>query len=580
VDEALGVDLEPHREKKREHAGALAEIVRREWESAVGELEAASRAIAELQAENGLLAGLDRTPLQTKLDDASAALHLAHLRTLELEAEHRELLDASVDEARFRARGAHWRAKAPVAALEDASKARQAGRVDKEAELVRLERAFGPDHARLATLRAELAALRVADEDTTLAYARHYLASTEVERARARLFEDSLAAEQRALLAQVTGQNAVIDRIRDLEIERGHLRERVADFDERISQLELEHETGALNLDVIEYARAPVKPAYPPAEKATLYALGLGAMLAFGLVLLLGLADKTVRHVEEVPPLLGTSVLGVLPQLPRGVSRATVARLAADEPRSPTSEAIRSACTAASSALPGGRGALLVAASGPGEGASTSASNLALSFARSGKRTLLVDAVLRAPAQDRIHGVPAGIGLAGLLSSSAPLKAAIVPEVARGLDLLPAGDARGMAAELFDGDVIARLLETLRESYDCVVIDAPPVLAAAEVRRLAVLVDGIVIVLRLDRATKPAVERAAGMLRGVGARILGVLVNGASAHGGARDYAGGIAWGEAGESARPAGSATPAEDGQESVRERGTGFLGLEEESA
>ena len=80
--------------------------------------------------------------------------------------------------------------------------------------------------------------------------------------------------------AEVASQNAVLDRIKDLEVRRTQLREQVAGFDQRITQLELENQTGALNLDVIEYARAGVRPVYPETEKTLIYGLGGSGILA------------------------------------------------------------------------------------------------------------------------------------------------------------------------------------------------------------------------------------------------------------------------------------------------------------
>jgi capsular exopolysaccharide synthesis family protein len=579
VDEAVRVYFEHHKEKKKEQASGMAEIVRGEWESTKAELAAASEAIATLQSENLLLTGTERTPLQTKLDNANTAWNAAHLEAQKQLAVFQDMQRASADPALFRERGLYWRAKGPIGALEERMGALGKEREEKTRELERLERAVGAENARLAALRDELARLAKAEDEIVLRYAQDYLRNSEVDHQRARHYEENLAADVQALLSQVADQNRVFDRIKDLQIERDALRERVRGFEERIAQLELENQTGALNLNVIEYARAGARPVYPEVEKTLIYALGGSGILAFGLVLLLGMADRRVRAVEDVPGLLGTSVLGVLPELSGSSERGRVARLVEEDPHSLLAEAIRSARTATTFALPGGRGVVQVTSAASGEGKSVCASNLAFALAKAGKKTLLVDADMRKPAQHQVYAVENGVGLAGLLTSSVALKKAIVPDVALGLDLLPAGDPRGRAAELCEGAVLVELLRALREDYECIVVDSPPVLETSEARVLAALSDVVVFVLRLDESTAPSVRRAAGILRGVGARILGALPNGASSQRGARAYSGGISYGDP----RLTGSVRAAQVGEPTLAEankaraRGTDFLGLDE---
>ncbi|MSR62044.1 MAG: polysaccharide biosynthesis tyrosine autokinase [Planctomycetes bacterium] len=584
VDEALRVYIEYHKEKKRAEATELAEIVRKEWQSAITELDEVSAKITKLQSDNGLLAGEDRSPLQTKLDNANAALNLAHLETQKLFGVYEEMRLASQDPApeRLKERGLYWRSKSPVAMLEERGNTLRSQREQKEEELTRREAELGPANPKLASLREAIAKLRAAEDQLALDYAQHYLQSTLIDWERARLNEQSLAADQQALLAQVTSQNAVIDQIKNLSTAREELRLRVATFNERIKQLEVLNDTGALNLDVIEYARAGVRPTYPEVEKTYIYALGAGGILAFGLVLLLGLADRRVRDVEDVPKLLGMSVLGVLPELPHGANRVKIARSVEEDPHSLVAEAIRSVRTATIFALPGGRGVVLVTSASADEGKTVCASNLAFALAGAGKKTLLIDADMRKPAQHQIYSIDNGLGLAGLLTSAAAVKKAIVPSVAHGLDLLPAGDARGKAAELCEGAALTELVRALRESYECIVIDSPPVLETSEARVLAAMADATVFVLRLEVSRAPNLKRAAGILRGVGARILGALPNCSSSKRGARAYSGGISYGPGG----PSAPATHPRGGDESEakvpdpKARGTDFLGLEEESA
>ena len=583
VDAVVAAYFEHQREEKRREVESKAAIVRADLETVNRELELTNAEILKVQSEQKLLAGQDRTQLQTKLDNTNTSLNAAHQRTLEVEADYRSMERAAGDPALFRERGAMWRAKAPVGSIEERLTALRSERGEKEEELARRAPVLGSEHSRIQALRSEIAALAAAEEEIPLEYAKYYLASAKLEYERALLIEEGLARDVAELQSKVTDQNLAVQHLTELEQRRTGLRERATEHATAVANFELENQTGGLNLTLLESARAGSKPAFPEVEKTMIYALGGGSILAFGLVLLLGLSDRRVRDPEEVPRLLGTSVLGVLPELPYRADRARIARSVEEDAHSLLSEAIRSVRTATIFALADGRGVVALTSASTGEGKSVCASNLAVALARAGKKTLLVDADMRRPTQHEIYAVPAGAGLAGLLSSGVPVKKAIVLDVARGLDLLPAGDAHGKAAELCEGRALNELIASLRETYECIVIDAPPVLETSEARVLAALADVSVFVLRLEQSRAPNLKRAMGILRGVGARILGALPNGAASKRGAQAYAGGISYGQS-----PTPSAQPrlrvvGDEPDEGARKdgaRGTDFLGLEEESA
>jgi uncharacterized protein involved in exopolysaccharide biosynthesis len=240
VDEALRVYIDYHKQKKKEEAENLASIVRTEWESTKKELDDTSQAIADLQSDNTLLAGTERTPLQTKLDNANQALNEAHLKTQQAFATFQDMKAAheNPDPAVFRSRGLDWRAKGPINALEGPMNELQKTREGKEAELQRLkQRGIGSEHERFTELNDEIAKIRAQEDDVTLRYADYYLRSSEVDYERARLYEQSLASDVQVLLSQVAKQKEVLDRITDLKIARDGLRERVAGFDKRMTEL-------------------------------------------------------------------------------------------------------------------------------------------------------------------------------------------------------------------------------------------------------------------------------------------------------------------------------------------------------
>ena len=151
-----------------------------------------------------------------------------------------------------------------------------------------------------------------------------------------------------------------------------------------------------------------------------------------------------------------------------------------------------------------------------------------MSFARLGRRTLLVDADLRRPRLGRYllaaddQDSP---GLVGVLDGHADLRDAVRPTGVNNLDLLPCGPVPEHPAELLDSAEFDDLLAALADRYDKVVIDSPPVLPVTDARVLSRACDATVLVVRVGASTRRAARQAAEGLERVGGHLLGVVAN-------------------------------------------------------
>jgi polysaccharide biosynthesis transport protein len=165
---------------------------------------------------------------------------------------------------------------------------------------------------------------------------------------------------------------------------------------------------------------------------------------------------------------------------------------------------------------------------GPNQGAgkTTLTAHLAASIAESGKRVLIVDADLRKPSQHKIYGAANDIGLTTVLAGRASASEAIQPTPIPGLFLLPGGPLGPNPAALLSSPRLGELLASLREQYDYVLIDTPPLLAVTDPSIVAHHVDGVLVVLRLSKRSRPHAQVAKEVLVGAGAEVLGVVVNG------------------------------------------------------
>jgi capsular exopolysaccharide synthesis family protein len=160
-----------------------------------------------------------------------------------------------------------------------------------------------------------------------------------------------------------------------------------------------------------------------------------------------------------------------------------------------------------------------------GDGKSTLISNLAVSIAQTGKKVLLVDADFRRPRIHKVFGITAKVGLASVINSETEIADAIRPTVIPNLSILPCGPHPDNPAELLTQPRFKELLDLLREQYDFVLIDTPPILAVTDPCVVVPHVNGVVLTIRIGKNVRMHATRAKEILSGLGANVLGVVVN-------------------------------------------------------
>ena len=293
----------------------------------------------------------------------------------------------------------------------------------------------------------------------------------------------------------------------------------------------------ANNISIVDLATPPTEPSAPNLLVnillASLLGLGLGVVLA----LVLEALDETVASPDDVESKLGVPVLGVVPLLDKG---ETPAEALADI-RSSFSEAYYSLRTALQFSTPDGApGSMLVSSARPAEGKSTTAYAIALNLTRVGRRVLLVDGDLRNPSMHRIVGVENERGMSNLLSGSGDLAELAHRTGHENLYFIPCGPLPPNPAELWGGERMGMFLREVRQQFDHVVIDGPPVLGFADSPLLASMVNGVVFVIE-SRGTRRGQARGALKRLLVGrAHLLGIVLtkfNAKSTSYGGYDYA-------------------------------------------
>jgi len=304
-------------------------------------------------------------------------------------------------------------------------------------------------------------------------------------------------------------------------------------LDDRIREIDVSGDTGALNISILDVAEPGTTPVSPQRTRIMAIALVLGLMLGVGLAFLRDMMNKRLRSSDEMSAVLAAPVLGVLPHMKDAREVSMTGKRVHMKPDSITAEAYRTVRTAIYyNAMNKEEKAKVLLLTSPtsGDGKSTVTSNLAISMAQVGQKVLVLDFDLRRSVQHKIfqiNGKASGNGasLPGVLAGETSVDSLIHPTGIDGLDVLPNLTRISNPGEIINSPAFADLLRELAQKYDQILIDSPPVMPVADARVLAVLCDATIVVLRAEKSTRKVTELTREGLESVGARILGIAIN-------------------------------------------------------
>src|SRR5512135_3757234 len=436
------------------------------------ELWAVAHAISQLGGDTGnLMAGLTSGPSQ-----AGAADYIRQLTQEQQQLAERfgpqyskvRELQAQIDRIRGRARGARSRLEGDEA--RDLVRAIEQSLGSVQAMRNELGKQFGQDQERAKQVEEDL----LAEE-----YLRNKL-----ER-------------QRALF------NTVVDQLKQAQFVRAY---------------------SSITSQVIEPAKTPRTPVWPK--------VSLTLALALGVAVVLDRLDQRVRSLDELRRLTGLAVLGQVALLPgrRAGAMGPLGLISYAKPHSYWAETYRAIRTNIEFLRRRNQRlqVLLVTSPYPGDGKTTAASNLAISFALAGRRVLLIDADLRSPSLDKVHGLRREHGLSHLLKDRLPLHQVAQRSQIENLEVITVGPEAHSPDELLSSPRLKELLDEARQAYDVILLDSSPLLAVVDPAIVGAVVDGVVLVARPGTLRRREVEYVLELLRIGGASILGMLVNGVS----------------------------------------------------
>ncbi|MDX6372904.1 MAG: tyrosine-protein kinase [Nocardioidaceae bacterium] len=290
---------------------------------------------------------------------------------------------------------------------------------------------------------------------------------------------------------------------------------------------EVETPTGTTSSQIIARVTDPADFQQSPVTPRTVLNLVVAGLL--GLVLGIGLAvardvlDRSVsslEHVEEVSSAPVLASIGFDSQIKKSPLLTDLGAFAS------RTEAFRLLRTNLQFLdLEQQPRSLVITSAVPGEGKTVTAANLAVALAQAGRKVLLVDGDLRRPRVAALLDLDGAVGLTSVLVGTATLEDAIQVHDASGLHFLASGPKPPNPTEILQSRVTHDLLKRLRDDFDMVIVDAPPLLPVADAAVIATATDGAIVVARHGKTSRDQLREAVTRLENVGARVFGVVIN-------------------------------------------------------
>jgi succinoglycan biosynthesis transport protein ExoP len=508
-----------------------------EWlEQRIGELRKqasdAYKAVQDFKSENSIIIGVDgKLASEVELDQLGIALAKARADTSQARAKLDRIsrvLEQRSDKETF---------NIPDPIVTDAlsnpviTKLRQQFLDDQNKESEWSAR-YGSDHTAARNLRAEMAALQRAIWDEISRIAESYKSELQIAKSQ----EESIDKRMIEVFQKSGSTRQSQVRLRELETGANTYRGIYETFLSRFTQSVQQQSFPSTEARVVTPASAPGSPSSPKIgltlALATLCGLGLGLMSAFAREQM----NRQIHTRAQLEKLLGTSCLAVLPAF---VQKKTVLRkfqatrdsvafrqISEVAPFSATAEALRYIKVAIDLHPTGGKIIGIVSAL-PGEGKTTVAAGFAAFMAKSGARTLLIDADLRNPTLSRSLGYGNTPGLLNMVTDKSDFEDLVITDTKYKFDFLPSSTRikPTNSSDVLNSPAMKEMLRTAKSNYDYVLVDLPPILPVVDVKAAAHLFEAFVLVVEWGSTSTDEIVKAVNASPILSERLLGAVLN-------------------------------------------------------
>ncbi|GAB4174219.1 MAG: polysaccharide biosynthesis tyrosine autokinase [Calditrichia bacterium] len=318
-------------------------------------------------------------------------------------------------------------------------------------------------------------------------------------------------------------------------------------MNEKLEETKISEAGQKENVRILDYAIAPLYPVKPKKKLNMLLGLLIGLGLGVGVTFLIEYLDNSIKSMEELEK-LGKPVLAAIPvisseeienkmkEMAERNSTQDLSMLEGQQietrlvthfdPKSPISEAYRTLRTNIHFSKTDKKiKSLLVTSSGPKEGKSTTVANLAITHAQMGFKTVIVDTDLRRPVIHHIFGLEKDMGVTNYIVNKTDIKDIIKPSLVDNLYIIPSGPLPPNPAELLASDKMKQFINELKETFDMVIFDSPPVIAVTDAQLISSETDGSVLVVKSEQTNRDMLRRTLLLLENVNADLLGFIYN-------------------------------------------------------
>jgi len=295
----------------------------------------------------------------------------------------------------------------------------------------------------------------------------------------------------------------------------------------RLKEINISSTLNVNNVSIIDKAQVPMRPAKPKVKQNILLAIVIGLFGGIGLAFMVDYFDNTIKSVDDVKNILEEHVLGSIPDIEEK-EEAKKDKIVLYEPHSPISESYKAVRTEVCRLIGQSEGLkkiILITSAEPQAGKTTTVSNLGISLAQKGNKIVLVDADLRKPQLHRIFSLEKHQGLSEYLADGTNINSIIKNTEIENLKVITSGKIPRNPAELIGCARMKDFIQDLRDRFDFVIFDSPPVISVTDPVILADMVDAFIQVVRSGKAFVPIVLRARERLENIRARSLGVILN-------------------------------------------------------
>ena len=287
----------------------------------------------------------------------------------------------------------------------------------------------------------------------------------------------------------------------------------------RYSEAQLAEASTTPDISVLDSAIAPLYPSHNTAPRLLLISVVLGLGVGVGLAMLLDALDGKVRYPEQVTDDLGLAIAGAVPKFPKGGANAR-----SPEQMSQLVESIRTIRMHIRQAA-GMPLSIAVSSPSPGDGKSFISSNLAMSFAEAGFRTILIDSDTRRGKLHETFNLPNSLGLTDYLLGRTDLESVKRTTGNELLTVITRGKQNPKSPELLASSVLPALAEELRRSYTVVVFDTPPLSAGIDAYAIASAAQNLLVVLRVGVTHRRLAAAKIKLVDRLPVRLVGAVLN-------------------------------------------------------